>query len=105
VVTKNLATLSSGARFFRGDLHIHSFGASHNVKDATATPEAIIDVATREGLSLVSLTDHNEIANVGRAMEAGRRADIFVVPGVELSTPEGHLLCYAPRHGGRWAVA
>jgi len=96
VAAENLVALSSGARFFRGDLHIHSFGASHDVRDATATPEAIVDAAKREGLALISLTDHNEIANVRDAMEAGRKAGIFVVPGVELSTPEGHLLCYTP---------
>jgi ABC-type cobalamin/Fe3+-siderophores transport system ATPase subunit len=87
VVTKNLATLSSGARFFRGDLHIHSFGASYDVKDTTATPEAIIDVATREGLSLVSLTDHNEIANVGRAMEAGRGLTYSLCPASNSRRP------------------
>jgi ABC-type cobalamin/Fe3+-siderophores transport system ATPase subunit len=88
--------LSSGARFFRGDLHIHSFGASHDVTDATATPDAIVATAKREELAIIALTDHNEIANVAAAIEAGRRDGIFVVPGVELSTPEGHLLCYAP---------
>jgi ABC-type cobalamin/Fe3+-siderophores transport system ATPase subunit len=96
VVTETLAAISSGARFFRGDLHIHSFGASHDVKDRAATPTAIVDAAKREGLSVISLTDHNEIANVRDAIDAGQRAGIFVVPGVELSTPEGHLLCYAP---------
>ncbi len=95
VVAEALASLSSGAKFFRGDLHIHSFGASHDVKDAAATPAAIVDAAKREGLAIISLTDHNEISNVPAAVEAGRAAGVLVVPGVELSTPEGHLLCYA----------
>lgn len=88
--------LSSGARFFRGDLHIHSHGASHDVSDATATPAAIVDMAKQEGLAIMALTDHNEISNVAAAIEAGQRQGVFVIPGVELSTPEGHLLCYAP---------
>ncbi|MCC4256357.1 PHP domain-containing protein [Sphingobium lactosutens] len=88
--------MSSGAKFFRGDLHIHSFGASHDVKDAAATPQAIVATAHSEGLSIIALTDHNEIMNVPAAIEAGRAIGVFVVPGVELSTPEGHLLCYAP---------
>jgi len=96
VVAETLAALSSGAKFFRGDLHIHSFGASHDVRDATATPAAIVETARAEGLSIIALTDHNEIMNVAAAIEAGRNAGIYVVPGVELSTPEGHLLCYAP---------
>lgn len=96
MVAEVLAALSSGAKFFRADLHIHSFGASYDVKDSTATPSAIVETAKREGLAIVSITDHNEIANVGKAVEAGRDAEILVIPGVELSTPEGHLLCYAP---------
>jgi energy-coupling factor transporter ATP-binding protein EcfA2/histidinol phosphatase-like PHP family hydrolase len=90
------AALSSGAQFFRGDFHIHSFGASHDVTDKTATPEAIVRMAKQEGVSTLALTDHNEIANVTAAIEAGKTHGVFVVPGVELSTPEGHLLCYAP---------
>lgn len=96
MVAETLATLSSGAKFFRGDLHIHSFGASHDVRDPSATPAAIVETARAEGLSIIALTDHNEIMNVAAAIEAGRTAGIYVVPGVELSTPEGHLLCYAP---------
>lgn len=96
MVSKILASLSCGAKFFRTDLHIHSFGASYDVKDTKATPTAIVETAQREGLAIISLTDHNEIANVPAAVEAGRAAGVLVIPGVELSTPEGHLLCYAP---------
>lgn len=92
----DIEALSSGAKFFRADLHIHSFGASYDVRDETATPEAIIATAKSEGLAIVAITDHNEISNVARAVEVGRASGILVVPGVELSTPEGHLLCYAP---------
>lgn len=92
----DLEALSSGAKFFRADLHIHSFGASYDVRDATATPEAIIATAKSEGLAIIAITDHNEISNVAQAVELGLAAGILVVPGVELSTPEGHLLCYAP---------
>lgn len=91
-----IEALSSGAKFFRADLHIHSFGASYDVRDEAATPETIIATAKSEGLAIVSITDHNEISNVARAVEIGRASGILVVPGVELSTPEGHLLCYAP---------
>lgn len=96
MVSKTLASLSCGASFFRADLHIHSFGASYDVKDSKATPAAIVETAQREGLAIISLTDHNEIANVPAAVEAGCVAGILVIPGVELSTPEGHLLCYVP---------
>jgi energy-coupling factor transporter ATP-binding protein EcfA2 len=91
-----ISSLSCGASFFRGDLHIHSFGASHDVTDANATSENIVDVAVAENLQIISITDHNEIDNVGTAIAQGDSKGILVIPGVELSTPEGHLLCYAP---------
>jgi hypothetical protein len=60
------------------------------------SPANIITTAQREGLSLVAVTDHNEISNVEHVIQAAHGTPIFVVPGVELSTPQGHLLCYLP---------
>lgn len=85
-----------GARFFRADLHIHSFGASHDVQDAAMTGAAIVATAAREGLSIIAITDHNEIDNVEAALQASQKSGIYVLPGIELSTPQGHLLCYLP---------
>src|SRR3954454_24226936 len=62
------------------------------------TPEAIVDTALREGLRVVSITDHNWIGNVPRALRHAHGKDVLVVPGVELSTPQGHLLVYCPTH-------
>ncbi len=85
-----------GARFFRADLHIHSFGQSHDVSDATMHAAAIIGTAQREGLSIVAIADHNEIGSVEAAIRAANGTSVLVVPSVELSTPQGHLLCYLP---------
>lgn len=86
----------TGARFFRADLHIHSFGASHDVKDAAMTADEIVGTAARESLSIIAITDHNEINNVERAIQVSKGTSVLVIPGVELSTPQGHLLCYLP---------
>lgn len=88
--------LTSGAYFYRGDLHIHSFAASHDVKDEGMTPQAIVDTAVAEKLDLIAIADHNEIQNVRAALVVGQAAGLLVIPAVELSTPEGHLLCYFP---------
>lgn len=82
----------------RADLHIHSFGerGSYDVSDASMTPEAIVDAAQAEKLGIISITDHNEIRNVESALKAAEGRSILIVPGVELSTPQGHLLAYAP---------
>lgn len=86
----------AGARFFRADLHIHSFGASHDVRDSGMSGAAIVATAAQEHLSIISITDHNEIDSVEAALHAAAGLGVFVVPGIELSTPQGHLLCYLP---------
>lgn len=88
--------LSNGSRFYRGDLHIHSYIGSHDVSDTNMTPSEIVNTAVSERLSIIAVSDHNEISNVQAAVDAGKAANILVVPAVELSTPEGHLLCYFP---------
>lgn len=87
---------SRGARFYRADLHVHTYGASHDVQDVAMTPHAVVQTALAEGLGLVAIADHNDISNVEAAIAAASGSDLLVVPAVELSTPQGHLLCYAP---------
>lgn len=91
-----IQALPHGATFYRADLHIHSFGASHDVTDATMTPEAIVTTAIREGVRIIAVADHNEISNVEPTLKAAGGKDLLVLPAVELSTPQGHLLCYLP---------
>lgn len=88
--------LDNGARFFRGDLHVHSIVGSHDVKDTGATAEAIVQSAHAEGLSILAIADHNEITAVPAAVAAGSTLGMLVVPAVELSTQHGHVLCYLP---------
>ncbi len=91
-----LTRTPNGARFHRADLHIHSFGGSGDVTDAAMTPENIVATAKAEKLDVISITDHNSIANVAAAITASAGTGVLVIPGVELSTAEGHLLCYLP---------
>lgn len=84
----------TGATFFRADLHLHCYGSSHDVTDPSMTPEAVIATAIREKLSIVAIADHNEIGGVAKAIEASKGTLVLVIPAVELSTPQGHLLCY-----------
>ncbi len=93
-VADKIEALPSGAIFYRADLHIHSHAASHDVRDAAATPEAIVDLAIAERLGLIAITDHNEVGNILAALAASAGRPIFILPGVELTTPEGHLLVY-----------
>ncbi|HEX3747050.1 MAG TPA: PHP domain-containing protein [Bryobacteraceae bacterium] len=93
-IADEIAMLPAGARFYRADLHIHSFGGSHDVGDPSMTPDEIVKTALNEGLHVIAITDHNEISNVDAGIKAAAGKSLMVIPGVELSTPEGHLLVY-----------
>jgi len=73
----------------RADLQLHS-----DLGDGLASPEAILDVAERVGLSVIALTDHDDIrgAFVLRDIAARRSSPVEIVPGVEVTTRSGHLL-------------
>lgn len=94
---EELNNISSGAKFYRADLHIHSFGiktGSYDVTDEQMTPENIVDTAIAENISIISITDHNEIGNVEIALSYAKNKPILIIPGIELSTIQGHLLIY-----------
>ncbi len=95
---KEIDGLTDGAKFVRADLHIHSFGpkGSYDVKDNQMTPENIVNLAIKEGLSIISITDHNEVGNVEDALKHSEGKSLLVIPGIELSTTDGHLLIYMP---------
>lgn len=94
---KDIKALDNGARFHNVDLHIHSYGASHEVKDTTMTPEGIVDSAVKQSLSVIAITDHNSNKNVELAIAHAQEhyaGQILVLPGVEVTTAHGHLLAY-----------
>ena len=96
----DLSSVNNGAKFYKADLHIHSFGeeGSFDVTDTTMTPENIVDTAIEKGLSIISITDHNEDRNVKRALKHAEGKNILVIPGIEVSTLQGHLLLYFEKY-------
>ncbi|MFO7966293.1 MAG: PHP domain-containing protein [Archaeoglobaceae archaeon] len=74
------------------ELHAHS-NHSHDGKDSV---RKLLDAAINKNLGIISITDHN---TVNGSMEAKEIVDsehlsIIVLPGVEISALEGHLLAY-----------
>src|SRR5258708_6560909 len=65
-----IINLANGARFYRADLHIHCFGASHDVSDPNMTPDEVVKTALAEKLAVIAVTDHNEIKMVEGAVKA-----------------------------------
>jgi DNA repair ATPase RecN len=60
------------------------------------TPEAIVNAATDEKLDVIAVADHNEIRNVEPTLKAAEGSAVLVICAIELSTPNGHLLCFLP---------
>ena len=78
------------------DLHLNT----HYSADACGSPEAMIEAAKRRGLSGIAVTDHNTcdavnyLTRKGLMRPDGEAVDGFlIIPGVEVSTADGHLLC------------
>ncbi|KWX73944.1 PHP domain-containing protein [Paenibacillus jilunlii] len=77
----------------RADLHTHTLAS-----DGMQSPAENVRLAYEKGLAAVAITDHDTVAGVAEALEAGRKYGITVVPGVEISTRAGgkeiHVLGY-----------
>lgn len=79
------------------DLHNHT-----TASDGDFSPEALIKTAKSLKIKAVGVTDHDTVSGVESAIAAGKKYDVEVVPGVEISirfkenffTGTLHLLCY-----------
>lgn len=74
------------------DLHVHT-----TASDGTMTPAEIVFYAAKRGLKALAITDHDTIDGLSEALEAGQKAGLEVVPGVEIGVDfagEMHILGY-----------
>jgi len=76
------------------DLHMHS-----SCSDGVMPPAQLTAAAQCAGLSTIALCDHDTVAGVETAIQAGKELGVEVIPGVELSVcfkgyTDVHLLGY-----------
>lgn len=74
------------------DLHMHSI-----YSDGEQTPSELVDIAKQNNISVISLTDHDCVDGIWAAEQAGKKAGITVIPGIELSCfdkKDTHVLGY-----------
>jgi predicted metal-dependent phosphoesterase TrpH len=71
---------------FTYDLHCHS-----TASDGVLSPAQVVQRAAANGVSVLALTDHDELAGLAAAAEAARAAGIRFVPGVEISITWGGI--------------
>lgn len=74
------------------DLHIHS--CLSPCGDDDMTPNNLANMAALSGCEIIAITDHNTSKNARAVMEAGEKAGLLVIPGMELCTSEeAHVVC------------
>ncbi|HQY21986.1 MAG TPA: PHP domain-containing protein [Ignavibacteria bacterium] len=82
---------------YKADLHLHT-----NYSDGVLSPSKLIDLAKKNDLSVISITDHDNVNGIEEAIEYGNSVGIQVIPGVEISADiddnEIHILGYFIDH-------
>jgi hypothetical protein len=79
----------------KADLHIHS-----TYSDGVCSPEEIVRMASKQKIKCISITDHDCVDGIDEAIEAGKKYNVIVLPGVEFScylesdSREVHILGY-----------
>ena len=68
----------------RIDLHSHT-----TASDGSLTPEELVRLAKRQGVSTLAVTDHDTVAGLPRAIAEGERLGVEIIPGIEISCAYG----------------
>src|SRR2546422_11498740 len=86
---KNSEEETAPSGYSRADIHMHT-----NLGDGWISPARVIEEATRRGLSLIAITDHDHVEGAKRVAEllAHQQKPLQMITGVEVSTRQGHLL-------------
>ncbi len=66
------------------DLHCHS-----NVSDGVLPPAGVVARAAANGVHVLALTDHDDVAGIAAARLAADAAGLTLIPGVEISVSWG----------------
>lgn len=84
------------------DLHCHTIAS-----DGSASPEEVVLMAKKRGLSAIAITDHDTFSGIRAAERAGAECGIKVLPGAEFSSTDtetgrkAHILCYCCKQPDR----
>lgn len=96
--------LPAGAVFHRCALQVnpHRYGATFRGEadggEASTHANAIVERAAEIGVSVLAITDHNDVSGVPAFRSAATARGLHIFPGFELSSSEGvHILCIYPQ--------
>jgi len=103
---KNSCSTAGGSADSRKvDMHLHT---THS--DGVRTPAQTVEAALACGLAAIAVTDHDEVSGVAEAADTGRRMEVEVLSGVEITVERDrggiHILGYGidRNHPGLLAV-
>ncbi len=95
--------LPSGAHFFKCALQVNpgdyalEFQGNQTATDPATFAEEMVTRAAEAGISVLAITNHNDVSGVSAFRDAAIRRGITIFPGFELSSSEGiHILCIYP---------
>ncbi|MBN2102389.1 MAG: PHP domain-containing protein [Candidatus Aenigmarchaeota archaeon] len=76
------------------ETHCHTvYSKQMKIKwEGTNTPAEMVERAKNLGIGALCITDHDNIKAWPEAIEAGKKHGVFVVPGTEISSADGHIL-------------
>lgn len=63
------------------DFHVHT-----NFSDGLLSPKDVVKRASKNGVSILAITDHDTIDGISEAIEESKFHNIKIIPGIELST-------------------
>lgn len=76
----------------RADMHVHT----NHSRDGRSSVREVLKAALELGLNALAITDHDTVNGSLEAAEIVREEhlNLLVIPGVEISTLDGHLIAY-----------
>ncbi|SNR60171.1 PHP domain-containing protein [Desulfurobacterium atlanticum] len=75
------------------DLHMHT-----TCSDGTDSPGEIVKLAASKNLKVISITDHDTVSGVQKAVEVAKREGIEFIPGIEVTADTSFLPSDAEFH-------
>lgn len=65
----------------KGDFHLHTKSS-----DGKLSPKELVNLAKKEGVDIIAVTDHDTISGLDEAIIEGETIGVKVISGIELST-------------------
>ncbi|MGH7024828.1 MAG: CehA/McbA family metallohydrolase [Caulobacteraceae bacterium] len=90
------APLATGARWWRGDLHMHTCHSDGTAptQSGVRAPGPVyrtVEAAAARGVDFIAVTDHNAVSHHNALRELQPAFDrLLLIPGVEITTFHGH---------------